>query len=377
MLVSGELLTSGALVRCESPCAARGPNAPGRARVGHVRCGAAAVGLGAPCVCTMQVTVAVFHVDPSVFRVPRTGRPCGCCSWPGCPCRCPGGFFDPCLVFSLGRTAGQSSRYRDQLCRHVGRHPVTPVLTPFDYERRPNRYRTEHAGDPGKIRRMPNARQQASRRRGQQGKSRAGKPDAPRAQRSESGVLQQRAQRSLIEKISLYSGIVAAIVAIVAALFAVLTYVNQRDTNQAASTTTLEQYASKVSYVLETRGKNQELVITNRSIGAISSLEMIFPEPVQGCRPPSCTWVGFFYASLPNIPACDVLTSSVLGVFIKPKISTKAMNGSHLVFTDQNGNIWALYGGENNKLVQLAGNEVPAGVVTIPSGGLTPANGCS
>ena len=226
-----------------------------------------------------------------------------------------------------------------------------------------------------KIRSMPNARQR--RRRGQQGKPRAGKPDAPRGERSESPAPQQRRQRSLFEKVSLYSGIVGVLIAAVAAVFAALTFVNQRDTNQAASTATLEQYASKVSYVLENQGKNQVLLITNRSIGAISNLEMIFPEPVQGCTPPSCKWAGFFYASFTNIPACDVLTSSVLGIFIKPKISKKAMNASHLVFTDQNGNTWGLFAGENNKLVQLSGNQVPTGVITIPSAGLTPANGCS
>ena len=169
----------------------------------------------------------------------------------------------------------------------------------------------------------------------------------------------------------------ATIVALVAAVFAVLTFVNQRDTNQAASTATLEQYASKVSYVLETQGKNQVVLITNRSIGAISNLEMIFPQPLKGCKPPSCQWVEYLYADLGSIPACDVLKSGVLGDFIKPKISAESLAVSHLNFTDQNGNTWGLFGGEGNKLVQLAKYTAPTGVVTIPSAGLTPANGCS
>jgi hypothetical protein len=224
---------------------------------------------------------------------------------------------------------------------------------------------------------MPSARQQARRRDGQQGKSRNGKLDAPRPKRPEPEASQQKRQRSLFEKISLYAGIVGVVVAMVAAIFAILTYVNQRDANEAISTTTLEQYASKVSYVLETTGKSQEVVITNRSIGAISNIDMMFPQPVQGCRPPSCQWVGYVYAGLPNIPACDVLTSGVLGIFIKPKIDAKSLNASHLVFTDQNGNSWALFGGEGNKLVALSGYKAPAGVVMIPSKGFTPANGCS
>jgi hypothetical protein len=153
--------------------------------------------------------------------------------------------------------------------------------------------------------------------------------------------------------------------------------VNQRDANDAISTSTLEQYASKVSYVLESQGKNQELVITNRLIGAISNLDILFPQPVQECRPPSCQWIGYVYATLSNIPACEVLTSSVLGVFIKPKIDAKSLNASYLVFTDQNGNSWSLFGGEDNKLIPLPGYKAPAGVVMIPSKGFTPANGCS
>ena len=219
---------------------------------------------------------------------------------------------------------------------------------------------------------MPSARQQARQR--QQEKSRAGKLDARRPQRPEPSDSQQRRQRSLFEKISLYSGIAAVLVAVVAAVFAILTFVNQRDTNQAASTATQEQYASKVSYVLEAQGKNQELVITNRSIGAISNLTIVFPQPAHGCGA-SCGGYGFIEASLSNIPACDVLTSDALSAFLKSQINAKSRAASFLVFTDQDGNTWGLYGGEDNRLVQ--GDKAPAGVVTIPSKGFTPANGCS
>jgi len=225
-----------------------------------------------------------------------------------------------------------------------------------------------------KLDSMPSARQQANGR--QHGKSRAGKSDVPRPQRPEPEASQQRRQRSLFEKISLYSGIAAVLVAVVAAVFAILTYVNQRDTNQAASTATLEQYASKVSYVLETQGKNQELQITNRSIGAISNLLIVFPQPLQGCSG-SCEGYGFIEASLSNIPACDVLTSDALSAFFKSQINAKSQAASYLDFTDQNENSWSVFSGEGHKLVPLPGYKVRAGLVTIPSKGFTQANGCS
>jgi hypothetical protein len=223
---------------------------------------------------------------------------------------------------------------------------------------------------------MPNGRQQTN---GQQGKPQAGKTKKSRSQRQEQRAPEPKAKRSFVDKTSPYSGIAAVLVAIVAAVFAILTYVNQSDANSAINTSAQEQFASKVSYVLETQGNNQELQITNRSIGAISNLEMIFPQPIQGCGSPSSCggWEGYFYADLSNIPACEVLTSDVLGDFIKPKIDAKSLNSSHLNFTDQDGNTWGLFAGEDNKLIPLTESKAPTGVVTIPSKGFTPANGCS
>ena len=177
--------------------------------------------------------------------------------------------------------------------------------------------------------------------------------------------------------ISAIAGIGATIVAIPALIMAVLTYVNQANANSAASLIVSEQYASKVSYALEpVHGQTQDLVITNRSTGIITNLVMSFPQPVQGCSAP-CEWEANYYATLSNIPACEVLTTNVLGDFSHPSIGFSSLAGSDLVFTDQVGNTWALYGGEYDRLVQISKGGAPSGVPTLPAGGLTQASGCS
>jgi hypothetical protein len=180
-----------------------------------------------------------------------------------------------------------------------------------------------------------------------------------------------------IDKVSVTIAIVGALVAGVAAVFAGLAYFSQADATRAANTAVLQQYASKVSYTLEvSAGKPRELVITNRSIGAISNLAISFPQPVQGCSAP-CDLRGSEFIDLMNIPACGVLTTSLLNAFSHPSVGAKSLAGSDLVFTDQNGHTWALFGGEHNRLVELTGYKAPAGVVTLPASGLTQANGCS
>ena len=164
----------------------------------------------------------------------------------------------------------------------------------------------------------------------------------------------------------------------VAAIFAILAYANQRSANQSVNTSTLEQYASQVYYTLGPLepNKTQDVVVTNDANAPISNVVMDFPQPVQDCSNP-CTWVAFDYESLGNIPGCKQLTANVLSIFSHPSIGIKSENGSRMIFTDRNGNTWAEYGAENNRLVQLKGYKPPVGLLTLPTTGLTTVPGCT
>jgi hypothetical protein len=217
----------------------------------------------------------------------------------------------------------------------------------------------------------------ANRRRGRQSRARDRKLAGSPRRGAGSQTPREKERARGIDKVSLTIAILGVIVAGVAAVFAGLGYFNQADANQAANSAALQQYASKVSYTLQpsTSGK-QELVITNRSAGAISGLGMSFPQPVQRCTTP-CRLRAYEFATFSNIPACEVLTTSVLHEFSDPGIGPKSLAGSDLIFTDQSGRTWELFGGEHNRLIELSGYKPPAGVITLPAEGLTQASGCS
>jgi uncharacterized protein HemX len=86
-----------------------------------------------------------------------------------------------------------------------------------------------------------------------QGKSPVGKVSGSRSGQTPVECSASAAKRRTTENIGTYFGIGAALVAVAALIIAVLAYVNQRDANQAASLAALQQYASKVSYVLARR----------------------------------------------------------------------------------------------------------------------------
>ena len=223
---------------------------------------------------------------------------------------------------------------------------------------------------------MPEPAEEATRQQSRKRKKRE-RPRAPSSGRADTHKSPPEKVR-VIDRVSLSVAIVGVLVAGVAAIFAGLAYFGQTDATHAANTAALEQDASKVSYTLQlsSAGKPRELVITNRSIGAISNLHMNFPQPVQGCSTP-CNFVGGVFFGLMNIPACDVLSTSLLNVFSQPSIGAKSLAGSDLLFTDQNGHTWALFGGEHNRLVEITDYKAPTGIVTLPAKGFSQASGCS
>lgn len=188
-----------------------------------------------------------------------------------------------------------------------------------------------------RVTHMPSASRRPRRQRRQRSKPHAGKSVSSRQPQASSQIPLKKEKPKRSDRIAVYCGIGGALVAVIAVIVAVLAYVNQRDANEATSLAALEQFASKVSYVVEQpQSGAKELVITNRSTGAISNLEMNFPQPVQGCSSP-CTWQASFWAQLSNIPACEAITTNILEVFSHPSINSESLAGSDLVFTDQNG----------------------------------------
>ena len=185
-------------------------------------------------------------------------------------------------------------------------------------------------------------------------------------------------ERSSLEKLGIVAGLIGSLAAVVAAVFAILAYTNQISASQSANAATLEQYASQVYYTLGPleANKTQDVVITNDANAPISNVVLNFPQPVQDCGSP-CNWVGYDYVNLGSIPGCKQLTANLLSIFSHPSIGIKSENGSRMNFTDRNGNTWAEYGAENNRLVQLQGYKPPVGLLTLPATGLTTVPGCT
>jgi len=156
-----------------------------------------------------------------------------------------------------------------------------------------------------------------------------------------------RRGRSLLERLGIIAGLIGSLAAVVAAIFAILAYTNQRSANQSANASTLEQYASQVYYTLGPleANKTQDVVITNGANAPISNVTLEFPQPAQDCSNP-CTWIGFDYATLGSIPGCKQATVNVLSIFSHPSIGIKSENGSRMIFTDRDGNTWDEYGAE-------------------------------
>lgn len=182
----------------------------------------------------------------------------------------------------------------------------------------------------------------------------------------------EQKKRSLFDAVVIAAGLIGGLAAVVAAIFAIMTFVNQKSANDLAANANLEQYASKVYYTVG----GQDVLITNASSAPISNVSLEFPQPLTSCASP-CQWRAADFVDLPPVPGCEQLKFPVLSSFSDPAIGIKSENGSYMIFTDRNGNTWQEFGALNNKLVQVRGYKPPTGLLTLVKWNMTAVPGCT
>ena len=173
-------------------------------------------------------------------------------------------------------------------------------------------------------------------------------------------------------------------------MISILTYVNQRATNNAAvqadrsaiqadnaaAAAAVRKDAEQVTYWLQ--GSTPQMMIQNSSDGPIRDITIFLPESEHGKAsalihlPPGfqgaqvgieLTGKGsYLYYTLPDIPPCRIeATTAFTMLFKSPKVGPAALNGTILEFTDP----------------ELTGYKAPTGFSYGKSPAFTPASGCS
>ncbi len=225
---------------------------------------------------------------------------------------------------------------------------------------------------------MPSTRRGANRQ-----KARARNHPVPRQRQPHAPATpQKRSPGATIWKATRTFG--AAALSVAAIVISLLTYADQHaateaqlQVDSAAANAALRQEASKVSYWLQgvPHKSSPELVIENSSDGPLRDMELMFPQPVQGCSR-KCNWVADDWVTLTDLPPCSIETTTEFDAFSRPAIGAASLNGSHLNFTDKSGNTWALFGG-SGKLIRLARYKPPAQLSWSPNVTFKPADDCS
>jgi YD repeat-containing protein len=197
------------------------------------------------------------------------------------------------------------------------------------------------------------------------------------------------------------------VVSVLALVVSILTYVNQRATNNAAiqadksaiqadntsAAAAVRKDAEQVTYWLQ--GSTPQMMIQNSSDGPIRDITIFLPESesehgkasalihlppgFQGAQVGiELTGKGSYLRyTLPDISPCRIETTTAFTMLFKsPKVGAAALNGTILEFTDPDGKSWERYDGDG-RLIELTRYKAPTGFSYGNSPAFTPASGCS